>query len=196
MLQKSARATPHMKADRVSFDREAAYRILDEALTCSVAFVEGGAPVVIPTIHWRLGDRLYFHGSRASRLGQTMAGGQALCVSVTLVDGLVLARSAFHHSMNYRSVVLFGLAAEVTEPKQKRAAFDVLLEKIAPGRKDAVRPVNDKELAATRLLALPIVEGSVKTRQGPPVDAEADLAWPVWAGVVPLSLIRGEPVAG
>jgi nitroimidazol reductase NimA-like FMN-containing flavoprotein (pyridoxamine 5'-phosphate oxidase superfamily) len=170
--------------------------ILDEALVCTVAFVEEGRPVSIPTTHWRMGDRVLFHGGQGSRLATAMAAGAELCVTVTLVDGLVLARSAFHHSMNYRSVVLFGQAVEIADRGEKEAAFAALIEKLMPGRYGAVRPPTEKELAATLLLALPITEGGAKIRSGPPVDDEADMSWPVWAGVVPVSMVRGEPVAG
>ncbi|MDR3435663.1 pyridoxamine 5'-phosphate oxidase family protein [Telmatospirillum sp.] len=195
MLQKTPRSTPRVKADRVVFDRDLANSILDEALICHVGFVGDHAPIVIPTIHWRLSDRLFFHGSRGGRLNGVMAAGQDLCVTVTLVDGLVLARSAFHHSMNYRSVVLFGQAVEVDDGTEKKRAFDALMEKMAPGRSPHVRPPNDKELAATRLLAMTIDEGSVKVRSGPPIDSPDDLSWPVWAGVLPLSLAIGHPIA-
>jgi hypothetical protein len=190
MLKQTPRATPRIKSDRVSFDRAAANAILDEAPICHVGFVVKGAPMVIPTIHWRIGDRLFFHGSRGSRL----AAGQDLCVTVTLVDGLVLARSAFHHSMNYRSVILFGQAGEIVDDGEKTAAFDALMDKMTPGRRAHVRPPSDKERSATKLLSLAIDEGSVKIRRGPPVDAEDDMAWPVWAGVLPLALTQGRPI--
>ncbi len=196
MLTKTDRTTFRQRPQRGSFDPQTVSAILDEALSCSIAFVEDGRPVSIPTTHWRMGDRVLFHGGHGSRLGKAMAAGAELCVTVTLVDGLVLARSAFHHSMNYRSVVLFGRAEEITDPVEKEAAFAALIEKLMPGRYASVRPPTDKELAATRLLALPITEGGAKIRSGPPVDDEDDMSWPVWAGVVPLRLERGEPVAG
>lgn len=195
MLKQGPLSAPHSKVDRVNFDRTAAHEILDEALICHIGFIANGSPVVIPTIHWRIGDQLYFHGSHGSRMGQTMAAGHAICVTVTLLDGLVLARSAFHHSMNYRSVVLFGKAREIEDPGDKARAFDALMAKMTPDRCAAIRPANAKELAATKLLALTIDEGSVKLRRGPPIDAAEDMSWPVWAGVVPLALIPGEPVA-
>jgi hypothetical protein len=194
MLRQTPRSTPHVKSDRVVFDEASAHAILDEAPSCNIGFVVDGAPVVIPTIHWRIGDQLYFHGSHASRLAKILAAGRDLCVSVTLVDGLVLARSAFHHSMNYRSVVLFGTAREVLDDAEKIRAFAALMEKLTPGRQAHVRPANDKERAATKLLALTIGEGSVKARRGPPIDSEEDLSWPVWAGVLPLALTPGEPI--
>lgn len=195
MLQNTGRTAPKTKSDRISFDRQTAYAILDEALTCHAGFVAEGAPVVIPTIHWRIGDQLYFHGSHGSRMARTMAAGQDLCITVTLVDGLVMARSAFHHSMNYRSVVLFGQAAEVTDFDAKCRAFDALIDKVSPGRRQHLRPMQDKEVNATKLLALTIGEGSIKVRQGAPVDADEDLSWPVWAGVLPLTLTAGTPQA-
>ncbi|BAE50181.1 Predicted flavin-nucleotide-binding protein [Paramagnetospirillum magneticum AMB-1] len=143
-----------------------------------------------------MGERVLFHGGQGSRLARVMAAGAELCVTVTLVDGLVLARSAFHHSMNYRSVVLFGQAVEITDPAEKAAAFAALIEKLSPGRYASVRPPTDKELGATKLLALPLAEGGAKMRSGPPVDDEADMSWPVWAGVVPVTMVKGEPVAG
>lgn len=196
MLASTERTTFRQRPQRGSHDPDLMAAILDEALTCTIAFVDEGRPVSIPTTHWRMGDRVLFHGGMGSRLGKVMAAGAELCVTVTLVDGLVLARSAFHHSMNYRSVVLFGQAVEVTDPTEKEAAFVALIEKLAPGRYAGVRPPTDKELAATRLLALPMAEGSAKIRSGPPVDDAEDMSWPVWAGVVPVMTVRGEPVEG
>jgi nitroimidazol reductase NimA-like FMN-containing flavoprotein (pyridoxamine 5'-phosphate oxidase superfamily) len=196
MLVKTNRTTFRQRPQRGSHDPEVMAAILDEALVCTVAFVEDGRPVSIPTTHWRMGDRVLFHGGQGSRLAKAMAAGAQLCVTVALVDGLVLARSAFHHSMNYRSVILFGQAVEISDPVEKTAAFAALIEKLMPGRYGSVRPPTEKELAATLLVALPITEGGAKTRSGPPIDDEADMSWPVWAGVVPLRLERGEPVAG
>ncbi|ARJ67372.1 flavin-nucleotide-binding protein [Magnetospirillum sp. ME-1] len=196
MLATTERTTVRQRPQRGSHDPDLIAAILDEALTCTVAFVDDGRPVSIPTTHWRMGERVLFHGGMGSRLGRMMAAGADLCVTVTLVDGLVLARSAFHHSMNYRSVVLFGQAEEISGPAEKEAALAALIEKLTPGRYASVRPPTQKELAATRLLALPIAEGSAKVRSGPPVDDEADMSWPVWAGVVPVAVVKGEPVAG
>jgi nitroimidazol reductase NimA-like FMN-containing flavoprotein (pyridoxamine 5'-phosphate oxidase superfamily) len=195
MLASTERTTLRQRPQRGSHDPQLMAAILDEALSCTVAFVDDGRPVSIPTTHWRVGDRVLFHGGMGSRLGKAMAAGAELCVTVTLVDGLVLARSAFHHSMNYRSVILFGRALEITDPAEKEAAFVALIEKLAPGRYAGVRPPTDKELAATRLLALPIAEGSAKIRSGPPVDDVDDMSWPVWAGVVPVTQVKGEPIA-
>ena len=180
-------------ARRASYERETIHAILDEALVCHVGFVVDGAPVVIPTIHWREEDTLYVHGSAASRMLRTLKGGVEACVTVTLVDGLVLARSAFHHSMNYRSVVVFGTAREVTGEEKERA-LEGLVEHIAPGRLAEVRPANEAELKQTLVLALPLEEASAKIRSGGPIDDEEDYALPVWAGVVPLKLTKGEPI--
>jgi nitroimidazol reductase NimA-like FMN-containing flavoprotein (pyridoxamine 5'-phosphate oxidase superfamily) len=194
MLSQTPRTAPKTKSDRVSFDRDEAYAILDEGKICHVAFTTEAGPMVMPTIHWRVGDRLYFHGSHGSRMGKAMAGGD-ICVSVTLVDGLVMARSAFHHSMNFRSIVLMGQAEEVTDFDEKSRIFDALMDKLVPGRREYLRPMKDKEVNATKLLALTIAEGSVKSRQGPPGDVEGDESWPVWAGVLPYALTAGEPIA-
>ena len=179
---------------RASYDRETIHAILDEALVCHVGFVVTGAPVVIPTIHWREGDTLYVHGSAASRMLRSLRDGVDACATVTLLDGLVLARSAFHHSMNYRSVVVFGKAREVTG-EEKLRALDGLVEHVVRGRSRDVRPPNEVELKQTLVLALPLEEASAKIRTGGPVDDEEDYALPIWAGVVPLALKAGEPVA-
>jgi nitroimidazol reductase NimA-like FMN-containing flavoprotein (pyridoxamine 5'-phosphate oxidase superfamily) len=189
------RTTVKRLANRGAYDRETINAILDEALLCHAGFVVDGAPVVIPTIHWRDGDTLYIHGSVASRMLRTLKSGVEACVTVTLIDGLVLARSAFHHSMNYRSVVIFGVAREVTDRAEKLRALDALVEHVIPGRSTEVRAPNESELRVTTVLALPIAEASAKIRTGGPVDDEADYSLPVWAGVVPLKLTPGEPVA-
>lgn len=172
---------------RAAYDRATIDAILDEALVCHVGFANGVQPFVIPTIHWRIGDELYLHGSAVSRMIEH-GGALPLCVTVTLVDGIVLARSAFHHSMNYRSVVLFGQARVVVEHEQKLAALTALVNRFSPGRAEHVRAPNPQELKATAVLALPIVEASAKVRRGGPIDDEEDLALPVWAGVIPLRL--------
>ncbi|HEX8409320.1 MAG TPA: pyridoxamine 5'-phosphate oxidase family protein [Thermoanaerobaculia bacterium] len=179
---------------RGHYDRETIHAILDEALICHVGFVVDGSPVVIPTIHWREGDTLYVHGSSASRMLRSLKEGVDACVTVTLLDGLVLARSAFHHSMNYRSVVVFGKAREV-DGEEKLRALDSLVEHVMRGRSRDVRPPNEIELRATTVLALPLDEASAKIRTGPPVDDDEDYALPIWAGVVPMKLTRGEPIA-
>ena len=179
---------------RASYDRQTIHAILDEALICHVGFVADGTPVVIPTIHWRQGETLYFHGSAASRMLRSLREGVEACVTVTLLDGLVLARSAFHHSMNYRSVVVFGRAREVTGEEKVRA-LDDLVDHIVAGRAAEVRGPNESELRQTLVLALPLDEASAKIRTGGPIDDEEDLALPVWAGVVPMRLTREAPIA-
>ncbi len=176
------------------FDRGAIYRILDEGFVCHVAFAVDGQPYAIPTGYARVGDAIYLHGSAASRMLRSLGAGLSVCVTVTLVDGLVLARSAFHHSVNYRSVVILGQARLVTDPDEKAAALRAFTNHIVPGRWEEVRPVTAQELLGTSVLVLPIEEASAKIRTGPPVDDEEDLEWPVWAGVVPLALQSGDPV--
>jgi uncharacterized protein len=180
--------------NRGHYDRETIHAILDEALICHVGFVVDGAPVVIPTIHWREGDMLYVHGSAASRMLRSLKDGVDACVTVTLVDGLVLARSAFHHSMNYRSVVVFGKARAV-DGDEKLRALDALVDHVVRGRSREMRPHKEIELKQTLVLALPLDEASAKIRTGGPVDDEEDYALPIWAGVVPLKLTPGEPIA-
>jgi nitroimidazol reductase NimA-like FMN-containing flavoprotein (pyridoxamine 5'-phosphate oxidase superfamily) len=176
------------------FDRDAVYRILDEGFICHVAFVVDGQPYAIPTAYARMGDAIYLHGSTASRMLRSLGEGLDVCATVTLVDGLVLARSAFHHSMNYRSVVVLGRARLVGDAKEKAEALRAFTNHIVTGRWDELRPVTEQELAATSVLALPIEEASAKVRTGPPKDDADDLAWPVWAGVVPLTLDYGPAV--
>jgi nitroimidazol reductase NimA-like FMN-containing flavoprotein (pyridoxamine 5'-phosphate oxidase superfamily) len=179
---------------RGSYDRALVHGILDEGLVASVGFCVEGQPYVLPMAYCRRGDQLVLHGASASRLLKIGARGLPLCVTVTLLDGLVLARSAFHQSMNYRSVVVLGNACEIDAAEEKRAALDALLEHLLPGRSTEVRPPSDKELAATRVLQLPIEEVSAKSRTGGPLDDEEDLQWPAWAGLVPLRLTAGTPV--
>ncbi len=188
------RTTLKRLPQRGSFDREAVYRILDEGFICHVGFVVDGQPFVIPTGYGRIGDTLYLHGSAASRMLRSVAEGVPVCVTVTLVDGLVLARSAFHHSINYRSVVIFGTAKPVEDEPGKMAVLAALTEHIVPGRWAEVRHPNEQELKGTSVLALPLIEVSAKIRTGPPKDDEEDLAIPVWAGELPLRIIPGEPV--
>jgi uncharacterized protein len=193
-LRKSDRTTLKRLPERGSYDRETANGILDEALICHVGFAMEGQPFVIPTIHARIGGTLYLHGSAASRM---LREGKRfpVCVTVTLLDGLVMARSAFHHSMNYRSVVVLAQAREVTELEEKKAALRGIVEHVAAGRWDEVRWPTEQELKGTTVLALPIDEASVKIRTGPPRDDEEDYALDTWAGVIPLGLVAGEPVA-
>ena len=193
-IEMTERTRVRRLAKRANYDRETIHAILDEARVCHVGFVVDGAPVVIPTIHWREGDTLYVHGSAASRMLRSLRDGVDACVTVTLIDGLVLARSAFHHSMNYRSVVVFGKAREVTG-EEKVSALNGLVEHVVRGRSRDARPPNEIELKQTLVLALPLEEASAKIRTGGPVDDEEDYALPVWAGVVPLRLTAGEPLA-
>ena len=178
---------------RASYDVETVHAILDAGLVCHVGFVEGDRPIVIPTAYARIGDAVVFHGSCKSRTLLAAVGGAELCISVALIDGLVLARSAFHHSINYRSVVLFGRATEITEPERKLAALEAFTERLYPGRWAAVRTPNEQELKATVVLELPLREAVAKVRTGGPIDDEEDMTWPVWAGVVPLALAPGAP---
>jgi nitroimidazol reductase NimA-like FMN-containing flavoprotein (pyridoxamine 5'-phosphate oxidase superfamily) len=177
------------------FERASIYQILDEGFICHVGFVVEGQPFVIPTGYARVGDTLYIHGSAVSRMLRALKGGLDVCVTVTLVDGMVMARSAFHHSMNYRSVVVFGRAVAVEDRDEKFEALRALTEHLAPGRWDETRQPTEGEMRATLVLALPLEEASAKVRTGPPVDDEEDYALPVWAGVVPLRVVAGEPIA-
>ena len=182
------------EADRAVYDREVAYRILDEGFLCHVGFVTDGQPLVIPTSYGRKDNHLYIHGSAASRMLRQMKDGVAVCVTVTLLDGLVLARSIFNHSMNYRSVVILGKATLVDHPGEKIAALRLLSEHIIPGRWVDSRPPNERELKATSVLQLPIEEFSAKIRTGPVVDDEEDYSFPTWAGIVPLEMKTGAPI--
>lgn len=179
--------------ERGVYDRETIDAILDEALICHLAYVKDGEPRVIPTIHARVGDTLYVHGSNASRTLRSTKGGAPIAAEVTLLDGLVLARSSFHHSMNYRSVVVYGRAREVTDPAEKFEAQRALVEHVVRGRAADARLPNQRELDQTTILAVPLDEASAKVRTGPPKDEEEDLALPVWAGVLPLKTVPGEP---
>jgi nitroimidazol reductase NimA-like FMN-containing flavoprotein (pyridoxamine 5'-phosphate oxidase superfamily) len=179
---------------RASYDRAAAYAILDEALVASVGFSEEGNPFVIPMVYARLDDALVLHAASKSRFAMQLAAGAPLCVTVTLVDGLVLARSAMHHSMNYRSVVAFGRVDELTDEAEKLRALARLVDHVLAGRSLACRPPNALELKATRVFALALDEVSVKRRSGGPLDDAEDLALPYWAGVVPLAARAGVPV--
>jgi len=194
----SSNPTPRTRVVRESqravYDRDAVNQILDEAFVCHVGFVAGGQPYVIPTAFGRDGDMLYIHGSVASRMLRNLEQGVPVCITVTLVDGLVLARSVFNHSMNYRSVVVLGTATLVDDPGEKLAALRVLSEHIRPHRWDDSRQPNEKELKATSVLRLPINEFSAKIRVGPPVDDEEDYSFPTWAGVIPLEVKSGTPI--
>lgn len=180
--------------ERGDYDRSLIYSVLDEALICHVGFVVDQQPIVIPTIHARIDDRLYMHGAIANRMLKTLRTGIQACVTVTLVDGLVLARSAFHHSMNYRSVVILGTAIETTDPDEKRKAFEAIVEHVCTGRSKDVRAPDDNEAKATLVLSLPITEASAKVRTGPPIDAERDYSLPCWAGVLPITQQPSMPI--
>jgi nitroimidazol reductase NimA-like FMN-containing flavoprotein (pyridoxamine 5'-phosphate oxidase superfamily) len=176
------------------YDRETVYKTLDEGLVCHVGFSVEGQPFVIPTLFARVGDAIYFHGSAASRMLRGVSEGANVCVTVTLADGIVLARSVFNHSMNYRSVVALGKATLVEAPQEKLEALRAFTEKILPGRWDDARQPNEKELKATSILRLPLTEASAKVRVGPPEDDAPDYALPVWAGVIPLGVVAGAPI--
>lgn len=191
--------TPRTKVRRLpargSYDREVIYAILDEALLCHVGFVDDGQPIVIPTIHVRIGERIHLHGSNTSRMLARLREGVPACVTVTLLDGLVLARSAFHHSMNYRSVMIFGRAEETKGRERKLEVFKRLVEHVVPGRWADARHPSEEEINATTLVSLPITEASAKMRSGPASDDEQDYSLPTWAGVIPLELRAAPPLA-
>jgi nitroimidazol reductase NimA-like FMN-containing flavoprotein (pyridoxamine 5'-phosphate oxidase superfamily) len=188
----SERTRVRRAPSRGLYDRDAIDAILDEGLVAHLGFVVDGQPYVIPTLHARVGDVVYVHGSAASRMIRTLSAGMPACLTVTLIDGIVLARSAFHHSMNYRSVVVLGEARPVTEPGELMTVLEALTNRLVPGRWDEVRPPNVKELKGTRVLALTLDEASAKARTGPPVDDDEDHALDVWAGVIPMALATGE----
>lgn len=192
---KTDRTTAKRIPKRGHYDRETIDAILDEGFICHVGFVADGQPYVIPTGYARVGDELYIHGSAASRMLRELSKGVDVCVTVTLLDGLVLARSAFHHSMNYRSVVILGTAELVTDADEKNKALEALTEHFVPGRWNDVRWPTELELKATSVLKLPITEASAKIRTGDPVDDDEDYSMNVWAGVIPLKLMLGEPIA-
>ncbi|MDQ6801090.1 MAG: pyridoxamine 5'-phosphate oxidase family protein [Acidobacteriota bacterium] len=194
VLEQTDRTRIRRLPERGNYDPAVIHAILDEALICHVGFAVEGRPVVIPTIHVRVGDSLYFHGSPAAGMLRTLRGGVDACVTVTLLDGLVLARSAFHHSMNYRSVVVFGKAEEVVDREEKIRVLDKLVEHVCRGRSADARRPNEKELKQTLVLRIPIAEASAKIRTGPPKDDEEDYTLPIWAGVLPLALTPSAPV--
>jgi nitroimidazol reductase NimA-like FMN-containing flavoprotein (pyridoxamine 5'-phosphate oxidase superfamily) len=189
----SERTRVRRRAERGRYDRATVHAILDEGLVCHVGFAIDGQPFVIPTAHARDGETLYLHGSPASRMLRNLSEGVPVCVTVTLLDGVVLARSAFHHSMNYRSVVVVGRARAVDDAEERLRALRALVEHVARGRWADTRRPNARELAQTLVLALPIVEASAKVRSGPPLDDAEDQALPFWAGVIPLALAPGAP---
>lgn len=190
----TSRTTLKRLPKRGDFERDAIFAILDEAFICHVGFIVDGKPVVIPTSYVRAADDVYIHGSAASRMLRSLAEGIDVCVTVTLIDGLVLARSAFHHSINYRSVVIFGKATAVDESEEKLRALHAFTEHVVSGRWADVRPPDENELRATLVLRLRLDEVSAKVRTGPPIDDDEDYNLAVWAGVVPLKLIAGAPV--
>lgn len=193
-LPRTPRTTHRRLAKRGSHDRDLIHAILDEGLVCHVGFAVDGHPCVLPTTYARMGDRIVLHGSSSNRMFRTLATGAPACVTVSLLDGLVLARSAFHHSMNYRSVVVFGSARAVEGREAKRAALEAIVEHVAPGRSRQARPPTDAEVDGTLVVELPVEEASAKVRSGPPLDDREDLALDCWAGVIPLHLEVGEPV--
>ncbi|MCC5953216.1 MAG: pyridoxamine 5'-phosphate oxidase family protein [Acidimicrobiia bacterium] len=192
-LSPTPRSRLRRRVARGSHDRGVIDAILDEALVCHVGVVADGAPVVLPTAFVRIDDHLYVHGAVANAALGALCTDSGGCVTVTLLDGLVLARSAFHHSMNYRSVVLFGRGERVTDPGEQRTVLAGLVDRMAPGRSDACRPPTPEELRATLVVRFPIREGSAKVRTGGPIDDAEDYALDHWAGVVPVRLVRGEP---
>ncbi len=194
-LSRTDRTTLRRLPNRGAYDRASIHSILDEGLICHVGFVVDGQPYVIPTIHVRVGEQLFFHGSPASRMLRALEQGVEACVTVTLLDGLVLARSAFHHSMNYRSAIVFGTAMPVESSEEKLRVLRALSEHLLKGRWQEVRTPSPSELTGTLVLSLPIDEASAKVRAGPPVDDEDDYGLPVWAGVLPLKIVATEPVA-
>ena len=179
--------------ERGHYDRETVYRILDAGFICNVGYVIDDQPLVTPTSYWREGDRVYWHGSSASRMLRTIAKGIKACLTVTHVDGLVIARSGFHHSINYRSVMALGVAEPITDDTHKLAALEAFVERLFPGRWAMLRSVNKQELKATTVLSMPLEEVSAKVRVGPPKDDEEDYALPIWAGVLPMSVTTGVP---
>jgi len=189
------RTTLHRMPQRAAYDRATVEAILDEAFICHVGFVVDGQPYVIPTIHVRVGDAVYIHGSAASRMLHSIREGISVCVTVTILDGLVLARSAFHHSMNYRSVVILGTATEVIDREEKNEALKAIVEHVVPRRWNEVRWPNEQELKATIVFRLPLEEVSAKIRTGPPLDDEEDYSLSCWAGELPLRLVPQSPVA-
>lgn len=190
----SERTRVRRKSERGAYDRATVEAILDEALYCHVATVdEQGGPRAIPTIHVRVGDVVYIHGSTGSRTLRDVRDGQEVCLVATLLDGLVFARSAAHHSMNYRSAIVYGTAREVTDPDEKWRAQSALVDQVCAGRAEQARMPNAKELRETMILAIPLEEASAKVRTGPPLDDEDDVELPIWAGVLPLGTVAGAP---
>lgn len=195
MVLQTERTTVRREPHRGVYDRETIYSILDGGFVCHIGFVQDGHPFVIPTNYWRIDDDLFVHGSSASRMLRTLSGGVELCVTVTHVDGLVLARSAFNHSVNYRSVVVLGHGTLLATDEEKIAALRAFTEQLAPGRWQAIRQPNERELKATIVFKLPLAEASAKIRRGPPEDDADDYALSCWAGVIPLQTVALAPEA-
>jgi nitroimidazol reductase NimA-like FMN-containing flavoprotein (pyridoxamine 5'-phosphate oxidase superfamily) len=190
----TARSKVRRLHERGRYDRDSVFAVLDASLFCHIGYVIDGQPYVTPTGYWRVEDRVYWHGSSASRMLRVQSAGIPVCFTVTIVDGLVLARSGFHHSVNYRSVMAFGQAAKLDEPVEKRAAVEAYVERILPKRNRELRPITPQELKATTVLAMTLEEASVKIRSGPPKDDEEDYDLAVWAGVVPIRQVFGDPI--
>jgi nitroimidazol reductase NimA-like FMN-containing flavoprotein (pyridoxamine 5'-phosphate oxidase superfamily) len=181
-------------AEKANYDQQTLYAVIDEAYLCNIAFNDGTSTHCIPTACWRIGNALYVHGSNGGRLTKNLLAGTQVSIAITHLDGLVLARSAFNHSMHYRSAVIYGTFELVEDKQAKIAALDALMDKIAIGRKHEARPGNDKELAATSVMRISLEEAACKISNGPPSDDEEDLQLPVWAGVLPMSIQHGEPI--
>lgn len=192
---KTDRNTVRRRAERGRYDRESVHSILDEGFLCHLGFVSAGQPYVIPTLYGRKGDTIFVHGSSVSRMLQNLSGGVKACVTVTLIDGIVLARSAFHHSMNYRSVTAFGTGSPINDDEAKIDALRIISENVLPGRWDDAREPTKKELDVTTVIAIPIEEAAAKIREGDPKDDEKDYGLDIWAGVVPLLTTVGQPLA-
>ena len=192
-LAKTERSRVKRMHERGCYDFDSVAQILDSGFICHVAYVIDGKPYVTPTSYWREGDRLYWHGSSASRMLRAAQGESDVCLTVSLIDGLVLARSAFHHSINYRSVMLFGKALKVDDPDHKLRALESFVERMYPGRWAALRPPTEQAVKATMVMYMNIDGGSAKLRRGNPVDDDEDYSWPVWAGVVPIRAVAGTP---
>lgn len=189
----TARSRVRRRPKRGHYDRETVYAVLDAGFVCHVGYAIGGQPYVTPTCYWREGDAVYWHGSAASRMLRHLEQGVECCLTVTHVDALVLARSGFNHSINYRSAMLFGRAHKVEQPEEKLAKLEAFVERMFPGRWQGLRPVSRKELRSTTVLGMPIGEASAKIRSGPPHDDEEDYALPIWAGLVPVRQVAGAP---
>lgn len=189
----TARTRGKRRHERVAYDRDSVYAVLDAGVMCHVGYIIDGQPYVTPTCYWREGDRLFWHGSSASRMLRTVATGIPTCLTVTHFDGIVLARSGFHSSINYRCVMAFGVAGAVEEQVEKRKALEAFIERVTPGRSAELRPITDQELKSTTVVSMDIEEASAKIRTGPPQDDDEDYALDIWAGVLPLNQVAGPP---